>query len=84
LSFETGSPERSRRVVEALRLFSIAVSFGGVGSTASLPCRMSHASIPEEVRRARALPEDLVRLSLGIEDGQDLLDDLEQALAAAG
>lgn len=84
VSFETGSPERSRRVVEALRLFPIAVSFGGVGSTASLPCRMSHASIPEEVRRARALPEDLVRLSVGIEDGQDLLDDLEQALAAAG
>ncbi len=84
VSFETGSPERSRRVVEALRLFAIAVSFGGVGSTASLPCRMSHASIPEEVRRARTLPEDLVRLSLGIEDAGDLLADLDQALAAAG
>lgn len=45
---------------------------------------MSHASIPEEVRRARALPEDLVRLSVGIEDADDLLADLEQALAAAG
>jgi len=84
VSFETGSAERSRRIVEALDLFAIAVSFGGVGSTASLPCRMSHASIPEDVRRARALPEDLVRLSIGIEDAGDLLGDLERALAAAG
>lgn len=84
VSFETGSAERSARIVAALRLFAIAVSFGGVGSTASLPCRMSHASIPEDVRRARAFPEDLVRLSLGIEDADDLLTDLDRALAAAG
>jgi cystathionine beta-lyase len=45
---------------------------------------MSHASIPEDVRRARAFPEDLVRLSLGIEDADDLLTDLDRALAAAG
>ena len=83
VSFETGSVETSRRIVEAARLFTIAVSFGSVGSLISLPCRMSHASIPPEVRHTRALPEDLVRLALGIEDGGDLVEDLEQALAAA-
>ncbi len=82
VSFETGSVEASRRLVEATRLFTISVSFGGVGSLISLPCRMSHASIPAPVRRSRALPEDLVRLAVGIEHAGDLLEDLEQALAA--
>ncbi len=81
ISLETGSVEASAKLVEALQLFSITVSFGSVGSLASLPCRMSHASIPPEVRRARALPEDLVRLAIGIEDVDDLLADLDQALS---
>lgn len=80
LGFETGGLESSRRLVESLQLFTIAVSFGSVHSTVSLPCRMSHASIPEAVRCARHLPEDLVRLSIGIEDADDLLQDLEQGL----
>jgi len=84
VSFETGSLDASARLVESLRLFSTTVSFGSVHSSASLPCRMSHAAIPAEVRRARRLPEDLVRLSLGLEDPEDLVEDLEQALAAAG
>jgi cystathionine beta-lyase len=84
VSFETGSVEVSRRIAEATRLFTIAVSFGSVGSLISLPCRMSHASIPLAVRQTRELPEDLVRLALGIEDGGDLVEDLERALAAAG
>ncbi|HXT20619.1 MAG TPA: PLP-dependent transferase, partial [Thermoanaerobaculia bacterium] len=83
VSFTTGDAERSRRLVESLRLFSIAVSFGAVGSSVSLPCRMSHASIPAELRDRLAPPEDLVRLSIGIEDPQDLIDDLEQALVEA-
>jgi cystathionine beta-lyase len=83
LSFETGDLERSIAVVERLELFSIAVSFGGLSSSVSLPCRMSHASIPAEVRRQRRLPEDLVRLSIGIEDADDLIADLSQALEAA-
>jgi cystathionine beta-lyase len=82
VSFETGSVEVSRQIVEATRLFTISVSFGGVGSLISLPCRMSHASIPASVRRSRALPEDLVRLAVGIEHAGDLLEDLEQALGA--
>jgi cystathionine beta-lyase len=83
VSFTTGDAELSRRIVEGLRLFSIAVSFGAVGSSASLPCRMSHASIPAELRGRLAPPADLVRLSVGIEDADDLLEDLEQALVEA-
>jgi len=82
VSFTTGDPDLSRRVVEAARLFTIAVSFGSVGSSISLPCRMSHASIPEELRGRLGPPADLVRLSIGIEDVDDLLADLAQALEA--
>jgi cystathionine beta-lyase len=80
VSFTTGDPERSRRLVEAARLFAIAVSFGAVGSSISLPCRMSHASIPRELRGRLGPPPDLIRLSVGIEDPGDLIADLAQAL----
>ena len=83
LSFETGSVSVSRIVAEKTRLFTIAVSFAGVGSSISLPCRMSHASVPSALRREHALPEDLVRLSVGIEDADDLIDDLASALDAS-
>jgi len=80
LSFTTGDPGFSARLVEATRLFRIAVSFGSVGSTISLPCRMSHASIPPALRNRLGPPEDLVRVSVGIEDVNDLVDDLRNAL----
>jgi cystathionine beta-lyase len=80
IAFETGSFERSREVVSRLELFSKTVSFGSVASTVSLPARMSHASIPDAVRRGRLFPEDLVRLSIGIEHPDDLLEDLAQAI----
>ncbi|HEY2294487.1 MAG TPA: PLP-dependent aspartate aminotransferase family protein [Thermoanaerobaculia bacterium] len=80
VSFTTGDPETSRRVVESTRLFAIAVSFGSVGSSISLPCRMSHASIPQELRGRLGPPPDLIRLSVGIEDGEDLIADLSQAM----
>lgn len=83
ITFRTGDIGLSRRLVESLRLFPIAVSFGSINSTASLPCRMSHASIPAEVRARRQLPEDLVRLSIGLEDADDLIADLDQAVASA-
>lgn len=83
LSFETHDDEVGKRIVDATRIFKIAVSFGGVGSVISLPCRISHAAVPPEVREARALPEGLVRLSIGIEDADDLLRDLDAAFAAA-
>ena len=79
LSFTTGDPNFSAGVVEATQLFRIAVSFGSVGSTISLPCRMSHASIPPSLRNRLGPPEDLVRVSVGIEDVNDLIDDLREA-----
>jgi cysteine-S-conjugate beta-lyase len=83
LSFVTGDPEFSRTVVEATKLFAITVSFGGVNSTISLPNYMSHASIPAHLRQQKSIPADLVRLSVGAEDVDDLIDDLSQALEIA-
>jgi cystathionine beta-lyase len=83
ISFTTGDVARSRQVVEATRLFDIAVSFGSINSTISLPCRMSHASIPHALRERLAPPPDLVRLSVGIEDVDDLIEDLSMAFALA-
>ena len=84
LSFETGSIALSERIVEATRLFGISVSFGCVNSLISMPCRMSHASIDPATRKERSLPEDIIRLCVGIEDVTDLIDDLSQALVRAG
>ena len=81
VSFTTGNAELSAAIAEATRLFKVAVSFGSVGSTISLPYRMSHASIPSRLKDRLAPPSDLVRLSVGIEDVDDLLDDLERALS---
>jgi cystathionine beta-lyase len=83
LSFGTGDPELSRKVVESTRLFRITVSFGGLNSTISLPSYMSHASIPSDLRVQKVIPRDLVRLSIGAEDAGDLIDDLKQALETA-
>lgn len=82
-SFTTGDVEFSKIVVEETKLHKITVSFGGTTSLISLPCFMSHASIPAEVRAARGLPDDLVRISCGIEDADDLLADLQYAFAVA-
>ncbi|KIK47433.1 hypothetical protein CY34DRAFT_799396 [Suillus luteus UH-Slu-Lm8-n1] len=84
LSFTTGDKALSERIVGATRLWGISVSFGCVNSLISMPCVMSHASIDPATRAARGLPEDLIRLCVGIEDPADLLDDLERALLEAG
>ncbi|CAI5739594.1 unnamed protein product [Hyaloperonospora brassicae] len=78
--FRTGSLAFSQHLLTVTKLFKITVSFGSVNSLISLPGAMSHASIPEEVRKARSFPEDLVRLSIGVEDAEDLIKDLSQAL----
>ncbi|GLT40532.1 hypothetical protein SLA2020_146600 [Shorea laevis] len=80
LSFLTGSVPLSKHIVETTEYFSITVSFGSVKSLISLPCFMSHASIPAAVREARGLTEDLIRISVGIEDVNDLIADLDTAL----
>ena len=82
LSFETGSQEVSERIVAAARLWTISVSFGCVNSLISMPCRMSHASIEAKTRKERALPEDIIRLCVGIEDADDLIDDLSRAVSS--
>jgi cystathionine beta-lyase len=79
VSFTTGNAGLSRDIAESARLFKVAVSFGSVGSTISLPYRMSHASIPNALKERLAPPPDLARLSVGIEDVDDLLEDLERA-----
>jgi cysteine-S-conjugate beta-lyase len=84
LSFETGDIYLSERIVESAKLWAISVSFGCVNSLISMPCRMSHASIDAKTRQERGVPEDLIRLCVGIEDGEDLLDDLRSALVQAG
>lgn len=84
LSFETGDVTLSERIVESAKLWAISVSFGCVNSLISMPCRMSHASIDARTRAERGVPEDLIRLCVGIEDGEDLLDDLTSALVQAG
>ena len=84
LSFETGDIHLSERIVESAKLWAISVSFGCVNSLISMPCRMSHASIDAKTRQERGVPEDLIRLCVGIEDCDDLLDDLRSALVQAG
>jgi cysteine-S-conjugate beta-lyase len=79
LSFTTGDAEASKRIVEGVRRFTIAVSFGNTSSSISLPCAMSHASVPAESQRARP-PQDLVRLSIGLEPPDELIADLAAAL----
>lgn len=82
LSFETGDIDVSERIVESAKLWAISVSFGCVNSLISMPCRMSHASIDAKTRKERALPEDIIRLCVGIEDVDDLIDDLSRAVSS--
>jgi cystathionine gamma-lyase len=84
ISFEVkGGLESARRVVERTRLFTLAESLGGVESLIELPAAMTHASIPAETRRAHGVADGLVRISVGIEDVEDLISDLDRALAQA-
>jgi cystathionine beta-lyase/cystathionine gamma-synthase len=80
LSIETGSLERAARLVERVKLFALAESLGGVESLIGHPATMTHASVPKAMREAIGLGDGLVRLSVGIEDADDLIADLDQAL----
>ncbi len=73
--------EAASTLASATQLFTLAESLGGVESLIEIPSSMTHASIPAEQRRRSGLADGLVRLSVGIEDVQDLIEDLEQALA---
>jgi cystathionine beta-lyase/cystathionine gamma-synthase len=83
ISIELGSVPRARRMVESVRIFALAESLGGVESLIGHPASMTHASVPPAMREAMGLTDSLVRLSVGIEDPEDLLQDLDVALAQA-
>ena len=82
LSFRSGSEAASERIVNGVKLWGISVSFGACDSLITM-LRMSHAAIPRDVRRERGMPEDLIRLCVGIEDADDLIQDLQQAIDLA-
>ncbi len=82
VSFDTGDPERTRRMAERFRLFALAESLGGVESLVCHPASMTHGSVPEADRRRLGISDSLLRLSVGVEDIEDLIGDLEQALKA--
>jgi len=76
-----GDLERTRRVLERVRVFTLAESLGGVESLVNHPAIMTHASVPKDVREAGGVTDNLIRLSVGVEDVDDLIADLDQALA---
>jgi cystathionine gamma-lyase len=81
VSFEVkGGLAAARRVLARFRIFKIAESLGGVESLVELPAIMTHASIPKAERQKAGLDDGLIRLSVGIEDGDDLLRDVDRAL----
>lgn len=81
ISFDAGSGERAERILSRVRYFTLAESLGAVESLISVPARMTHASIPEKRRAELGITDGLIRLSVGVEDVDDLLEDLERALA---
>jgi cystathionine beta-lyase/cystathionine gamma-synthase len=72
--------EEAVKIVERLKIFTLAESLGGVESLAGHPASMTHASIPKEKREQTGVVDSLIRLSVGIEDVEDLIEDLKQAI----
>jgi cystathionine beta-lyase/cystathionine gamma-synthase len=82
LAFDTGSQEKANAFLKAVTVFSLGESLGGVESLISHPASMTHAAVPKADREAMGLTDGLVRLSVGIEDVEDLIADLERGLKA--
>jgi len=80
-SIKNGGTKEAHAVMEKFKIFAIAASLGGVESLSAHPPTMTHASVPEEVRHATGIVDGLIRLSVGVEDAEDLINDLKQALA---
>lgn len=81
VSFETGSLENAKKVLESVKLCILGESLGGVESLISHPATMTHASVPAETRERLGITDGLVRVSVGIEDVEDIIEDLDQALS---
>ncbi len=82
ITFETGSLKNANKMLKKVRVCSLAESLGGVETLISHPATMTHAALGEKGRRAIGLTDGMVRISVGIEDVHDILDDLDQALSA--
>lgn len=80
VSFDVGSSERAEKVLRETKYFTLAESLGAVESLISLPPKMTHASIPRDRRLELGITDGLIRISVGIEDAEDLIADLQQAL----
>jgi cystathionine gamma-lyase len=83
ISMDLGDAARARRFVERTRIFVLAESLGGVESLIGHPASMTHASVPAAMREAMGLTDSLIRLSCGVEDADDLVADLDQALRSS-
>ncbi|MDM5339198.1 bifunctional cystathionine gamma-lyase/homocysteine desulfhydrase [Fictibacillus enclensis] len=81
ISFDVGSEEKATEVLRKVRYFTLAESLGAVESLISVPAKMTHASIPAERRAELGITDGLIRISVGIEDAEDLIEDLKEALA---
>jgi cystathionine beta-lyase/cystathionine gamma-synthase len=81
LSVDVGTLERANRMVSRTKIFALAESLGGVESLIGHPATMTHAAVPPAMRQAMGLTDGLVRLSVGVEDIDDLIADLDQALS---
>lgn len=81
ISFDVGNEEKAEEVLSKLKYFQLAESLGAVESLISVPAKMTHASIPRERRLELGITDGLIRISVGIEDADDLIEDLEQALS---
>ncbi len=80
VAFETGSLDNAKKVLESVKLCILGESLGGVESLISHPATMTHASVPAEKRQQLGITDGLVRVSVGIEDAEDIIQDLDQAL----
>jgi cystathionine gamma-lyase / homocysteine desulfhydrase len=80
ISFDVGSKDKAGELLAKLKYFTLAESLGAVESLISVPAQMTHASIPVERRGELGIVEGLVRISVGIEDVEDLIEDLDNAL----
>lgn len=84
VAFEVADIESAKKVISESHYFTLAESLGAVESLISVPALMTHASIPKDIREKEGIADGLVRLSVGIEDTKDLVEDLEQSLNALG
>jgi cystathionine beta-lyase/cystathionine gamma-synthase len=82
ISFDVGSYDAAKRLLDRLRLCALAESLGGVETLICHPASMTHASIPQAERERQGFTEGLVRISVGVEDVEDIRDDLQAGLQA--